>query len=326
MIIRSLMGETSAEEERQLIRWRAADASNDAYYHSLAATWELVGPALQPPEREPPPVRRILEMAGRQEGGAGPAAGGRPGAGGRRRGTLIRWLAVAAVVAGALIAAPLLRQTVAPSPAVTGDRAMASDVPLTVRLGDGSTAHLAAGSVLEFHPGDARRVRLTGRAYFGIAHNPDRPFIVDTDFGVTRVLGTRFDLTAREGRLTAVVVEGRVEVSSEAGTVEIGPGEQTRMVPGRTPVVRRADVAATTGWLGPVLIFQDTPLTTVGREIEERFGRTVVIDDPALARRTVTAVFSHHSLEEILPALCRAVDARCVATPDTVRLIDDAHP
>lgn len=315
LIIRSLMGETTAEEERQLIRWRAASTANDARYRSLSATWELAGHAWEPEPRDPPPARRIIERAEQEAREARARRGSESGP--ERPGVDGRWLAAAAVAAAALLGTAWW----AAGRGAAGEApyAIEAEAPRTVHLADGSAVHLAAGSTLEIDPNRPRRVRLEGRAYFGVAHQEGEPFVVTTDAGETRVLGTRFDITARDQDLTVIVVEGRVEVVSDSGEVEVGPGEQSRVADRGRPVVGRADLSVATEWLGPVFIFQDTPLSAVATELQVRFGRTISVDDAALRDRTVTAVFSHDSLEEILPALCRAVDAECVDTPEAVR-------
>ena len=314
LIIRSLMGETTAEEERQLMRWRAAAPQNDERYRSLGATWELAGLAWEPEQREPPPAAEIIARA-REEMDGTPR--GESSRGGRlRRGRL---LTAAAMLAAAAVAGILVLSPAGPADAEAPYTVVAEDAQ-TVRLSDGSAAHLAPGSALTIDPSRPRIVRLEGRAYFGITHNPGNPFLVQTRAGVARVLGTRFDLTARGGELTVVVVEGRVEVVSDSGEVEVGPGEQSRIAPGRAPVVGRADVSAVTDWMGRVFIFQSTPLSAVVAELQQRFEREFIIADPLLADRTVTAVFADRPLHEILPALCRAVAAQCTTTPETVRL------
>jgi transmembrane sensor len=322
LIIRSLLGETTAEEERQLIRWRAADPRNDAWYRSLAATWELAGHPLEPEDREPPSADVIIERAERKRPLAAPRSRHpRPPLRGRFTGR--RWLIPAGLAAAAL--ATVLWQVASPEPGSTMQRIVATEEARTVRLPDGSAAHLAPGTVLELDPADGRRVRLDGRAYFGIAHHPDQPFIVETSAGLTRVLGTRFDLTARSDEMTVVVVEGRVEVVADSGEVEVGPGETSRVVAGGQPVVGRTDVSTATEWLGHVFIFQATPLSIVRRELATRFERTIIVEDSTLHDRTVTAVFADRSLEQILPALCRAIEARCITTADTVRITSYAH-
>lgn len=323
LIIRSLMGETTAEEERQIMRWRAALPENDARYRALSATWELSGHAWVPPVTTPPSVREILARAAAEEDR--PALRGAARSRPRRLPSLLRVGALAAALAGAvLVGSFFLTRT---EPLSTGVQAMAAEsAPETVRLYDGSVAHLAPGSTLEIDPAEPRSATLSGRAYFGIRHDPERPFIVRSTAGETRVLGTRFDLMARDRELTVVVVEGRVELVSDSGRAEVGAGEESRVVSGGRPVTAPTDVRAATDWLGNVFIFQATPLSSVATELEEEFQRRIIIDDPELRARTVTAVFTDRSLDQILPALCRAVDVQCVDDAGVVRVTRNPVP
>ena len=57
---------------------------------------------------------------------------------------------------------------------------------------------------------DQRKVNLEGEAYFEVAKNPERPFIVDMGNASIRVLGTTFSVKADKGKdqITAVLLEG----------------------------------------------------------------------------------------------------------------------
>lgn len=317
LIVRSLMAETTAEEERQLMRWRAAAPENDARYRSLSATWELAGQALSLPEREPPSAASLIDRIEREA--ARESSSDRSRDPSRWFGSVPgRALAVAAGLAAITVLGILMRPTTTQTPPAAAPYAIVADQPRTAHLADGSAVHLDSGSTLVIDPAAPRSVWLEGRAYFGVAHQPGEPFLVRSDAGQTRVLGTRFDLAASEDELTVVVVEGRVAVQSDSGEAEVGPGEESRVVRGGSPTVAPADMRTARAWLGNVFIFQSTPLAVVAGELEAYFDRTIVLEDPALAERTVTAVFTDRSLEELLPALCRAVAAECVDRSDTV--------
>ena len=94
-------------------------------------------------------------------------------------------------------------------------------------LTDGTLVHLAGGSRLYVSsasavPGTERRVQLCGTAYFVVAHDPSRPFVVRANAAVVRVTGTRFVVeagtpnrrsTARIPDAIVRVVQGGVRVS-----------------------------------------------------------------------------------------------------------------
>ena len=76
---------------------------------------------------------------------------------------------------------------------------------------DGSTLTLNTGSTVSVRiTGSERRVRLTrGEAFFDVAHDPAKPFVVITDHGEVRVLGTSFGVRQMPAYADVSVAEGR---------------------------------------------------------------------------------------------------------------------
>src|SRR5699024_6359912 len=88
-----------------------------------------------------------------------------------------------------------------------------------VRLSDGSIVLLNPGSKLvvpKHFASSTREVTLTGKAYFKVAHNPERPFIIHSQKGNIKVLGTRFVVQSYPDSkgLMVVVAEGRVALKA----------------------------------------------------------------------------------------------------------------
>lgn len=99
-----------------------------------------------------------------------------------------------------------------------------------VVLCDGTEVWLNANSNFVYPTafiGDERIVTLEGEAYFKVAKDPERPFIVKTKTVQTRVLGTEFNIRSYTPEDTHVVlINGKVEVSNTKG------GSYTRLYPG----------------------------------------------------------------------------------------------
>jgi transmembrane sensor len=160
-----------------------------------------------------------------------------------------------------------------------------------VTLPDGSSVELNSGSTLT-HPrwdlpwgGGTRAVRLAGEAYFDVVAAP-RPFTVETFNARVVVLGTRFNVRAREevGGGTDVALEaGRVRLEarrtgptrdSGVGAVELEPGQGAGIpmgaaVPGRPNPIA---VERTTAWRARGFAVTDLPLDAILRELERRFA------------------------------------------------------
>ncbi|HVY76228.1 MAG TPA: FecR domain-containing protein [Puia sp.] len=98
-------------------------------------------------------------------------------------------------------------------------------------LADGSRVWLNAASSIRFptsFPGNERRVEVTGEAYFEIAPDKQKPFIVQTGQTEVQVLGTHFDLMAYddENHISATLIEGAVKVKSGSQEQVLSPGQQ----------------------------------------------------------------------------------------------------
>lgn len=104
----------------------------------------------------------------------------------------------------------------------------AGKAPETYRLPDGSEVRLEAGSVLtlsEGFGGSHRQVTFEGRAYFDIAKDPDKPFIINAKSFEVQVLGTRFFLDQTSGEKKVELFEGKVEIAHAGERVTLAPQE-----------------------------------------------------------------------------------------------------
>ena len=104
----------------------------------------------------------------------------------------------------------------------------------TVTLSDGTVVHLNSGSELRYpvaFSGDLREVELRGEAYFEVAENKNKPFIVRTDEFNVRVLGTSFNISAYADSPLALTTlcSGQVQLTdcmNPKNEQDLLPGEQ----------------------------------------------------------------------------------------------------
>ena len=149
-----------------------------------------------------------------------------------------------------------------------------------VRLPDGTKVWLNAASSLRYQTdmskSPKRIVELSGEAYFEVAHNKSKPFIVTTTSQATEVLGTHFNVNsyADDGKTVTTLAEGSVRVSNRKGRqVIIKPGEQAVMSH-ESLSVGEADVALATAWKNGYLQFRDVPI----KEVMQMVSRWYDID------------------------------------------------
>lgn len=158
----------------------------------------------------------------------------------------------------------------------------------TVNLPDGSKVWLNAASSLTYSlnlGASAREVTLSGEAYFEVAADKARPFVVHSTHQDVKVLGTAFNVNAYadENTYTTTVVEGNVLVAAiEIGkAVTLNPNAQSVLYNGKfsTQTVEATDYTA---WRDGIIVLQHADLPTVLRQVSRWYN--VSFDIPELGK------------------------------------------
>ncbi|MEL7339549.1 MAG: FecR domain-containing protein [Bacteroidota bacterium] len=154
-----------------------------------------------------------------------------------------------------------------------------------VVLADGTAVWLNAGSELSvlptFHEVE-RRVILNGEAFFEVATDSTRPFIVETGEIETRVLGTSFNVSAYQGEAMAVsVTEGKVNVLDQAThNVILTPNRQVVIDEEQDKWEEREIIAARfSSWKDGIFWFNNSSLSQVVPRLERRFNVRILFSD-----------------------------------------------
>ncbi|SEO83444.1 FecR domain-containing protein [Aquisalimonas asiatica] len=174
-----------------------------------------------------------------------------------------------------------------------------------VRLDDGSRLWLNTASAVNtaFSP-SLRRLRLvTGEILVETAGDPGRPFMVDTDHGSLRALGTRFTVRGNQDATQLVVFEGAVAIRPDgtAGETVVHAGEQARF--NRDGLLSRGTADAThDAWSRGVILARDTPLDELVAELA-RYQRGHLGVDPDVAGLRVVGGYPAQDTERSLAML-----------------------
>lgn len=148
-------------------------------------------------------------------------------------------------------------------------------------LADGTRVWLNNVSRLRYparFDGRMRTVELSGEAYFEVATNVNKPFIVRTDKQETEVLATSFDVKAYpdDGMALTTVVTGEVRVSSAEDTVIVRAGEQAQLdAAGRSQGVTKVAPGEGISWRDGYLDFSRATLTDVMHQVARRYDLEV---------------------------------------------------
>jgi transmembrane sensor len=179
-----------------------------------------------------------------------------------------------------------------------------------LRLADNSVVRLNSDTVLEVELTPKQRTLrlLRGEAYFEVAHDPGRPFVVITAGGTVRAIGTKFNIYRLPSDVRVTVVEGRVEVANQEGDARLLNAEEM--------VAYGADGGAFTqvghrnghalDWLEGRIYFEATPLVDVVEQLNRYLETPLRISDPELNSLELSGTFritNLESLPELLPRL-----------------------
>lgn len=226
-----------------------------------------------------------------------------------RRPSRRRWLQLAAAASVAIAAGGYVLS----EPGLFADYATGIAQRRTLRLADGSSIELGSDSALSVSLGSRERLvtLYKGEAFFTVAADAGRPFMVKAAGGSTQALGTAFNIKAVADSVIVTVAEHAVVVAAPAGEqVVLAEGQQVRYGPAGLAAVVAADLPDVLGWRRNRLVFQDAPLGDVVADLQRYCHGRVLIADEGLRRLPVTAVFDAGQAEAAIDTIARTLPIR----------------
>jgi transmembrane sensor len=171
------------------------------------------------------------------------------------------------------------------------------------RLPDGSVVNLNADSKISFIGRDFsnnRHLSLKGEAFFDITKGS--AFTISTSFGEIRVLGTSFNVYARDNPFTVSCLTGKILVSARNQSVTISPGESATIAGEHLISYTDADMSLTTKWIDGEFNFINSSLDLVFDEMERQFN--VKFAGDTFKNKFFTGSFSNKDLQVALEIIC----------------------
>lgn len=187
-------------------------------------------------------------------------------------------------------------------------------------LPDGSIVSMNAVSNITYAPANWQRERtimLEGEAFFEVEKGT--PFIVKTPLGQVEVLGTSFNVEAREGIFRVNCYTGKVKVTTSTGeTTILTPQEGTFLQNGKLQartLSNRNDIA----WQDQIHHFDNVPLAEVFAAMERQYAITVQY--PAeIGKRQYAGFFKSNDLEQALQTVCWPLNLQFSVTGQQVTI------
>ena len=153
---------------------------------------------------------------------------------------------------------------------------------------------------------NAREVELDGEAFFDVAKDSSRLFIIRCAAESYIVRGTSFNITSysSDGYSVATLHEGALEARVNSDIINLIPGEELRIDEKASTLSKhKVNVENSTNWISTSrLVFEDTPLRQVANRLARKYRVTIDVQ-PELGNILYTDVNDDETIEEVLRLL-----------------------
>ncbi len=294
LLAKCLLDEATPEEKRQVDEWTSSNAANKLYYdqfkkiwdasHQLAAVsaadenkaWEKFKNRVQGKHEGPSPVRKVS----------------------------FSWKKMA-VAAAVLIAVSLIGYQVFNNSDRPGEMLVeAKQSVLTDTLPDGSVVTLNKESSISYlskFKNNTRKVTLKGEAFFSVAPDRTKPFVIDVNDVQVVVVGTSFNIKSNNGNTVVVVESGIVKVTRKGKTVELRAGEKIET--GKIDSLMHKEEVTDklyNYYRTKEFVCDDTPLWKLVQVLNEAYQANIVIVREDLKGLLLNTTFVNESLDQVL--------------------------
>lgn len=295
LLAKRLAGEAAPEEEQQIEVWLRESADNRQYFEGLQRLWEQA-PVSRAATLPAVDTERALQKVKMQlrSGAATPPA---------RMIPMYRWVSAAAAMLAVAIAAVFFFR----NPAETQQLQIAAvATTLTDTLTDGSVVVLNRNSGLQIAGNfnkKERRMRLRGEAYFAVAPDQEKPFVIEVEQLEVKVVGTEFNVDSRSepGRVIVTVTSGKVQLSAGDQNVLLVANEQAVYETASGNITRAAKPDQNVlAYKNRTFFFDATPLRKVVRELSDVYGVDISLKNKDLENCILISRFDNLELERVL--------------------------
>jgi transmembrane sensor len=283
--------ERTADDDRSFQRWICADPLHKTAYEGMIDAWDAAGHV----KSDVLTRHRLSPRDGRSNWfGAGAVAVA---------------AAVALVVLGTLFVRDHTLST------QVGERR-------EITLEDGSRVMLnTATRITEQYSERQRLMRLeSGEAFFQVARQPGRPFVVRTADGEITALGTSFSVRSESDTTEITLVDGQVRVDRGKEAHILKPGQRLILSSRTAPTIDRPAVEKVTAWRQGLIALDKTPLADAVMEMN-RYSAVKLVVDPAIAAEIeVSGIFHAGDSRDFARGLAKSHGLRIVQGADKIIL------
>ncbi|MFC4871035.1 FecR family protein [Negadavirga shengliensis] len=202
------------------------------------------------------------------------------------------------------------QNTLEDGPAVVIHKSTKAGEKLHLTLPDGTHIWVNSVSHIKFperFDHVERRIYLEGEAFFEIAEDTLRPFVVEARGLSTIALGTSFNISTKtEEQVNISLVSGKVKVLPPLKNKEfyLDPGKELKFdTKSQREYIGDFNIKNVTAWKNGTLLFKDASLRRVVKELEEWYGISIRVINGDRIDWNFSGEFQHQTLESVLESL-----------------------
>ncbi|HTN45271.1 MAG TPA: FecR domain-containing protein [Flavipsychrobacter sp.] len=291
LLVKHLLGETNAQEDKYVQDWLEAAAENKKHFAQLKLIWNSSKKfTAETTIDENDAWQRLQQRIAYEEAG--------------KKKTIVFKPSYIRIAAGLLLLIAIgwsyFTWNRSPEMLVV----QSQEEVLTQTLPDGSVVTLNKNSSVQYpeeFKGNERNVQLSGEAFFDVAPDKSKPFIIAANQSRIKVVGTSFNVRSSAERTEVIVATGVVEVSKNENSVVLNPNESAVVWADRNdPVKQKNEDQLYNYYRTKEFVCNGTPLYRLVDVLNQAYGKNIVIANNKLSNLPLTATFHDESLEKIL--------------------------
>lgn len=307
--MKHLLGEASPEEEQAVNEWMNENAANEEYYSQLKKIWDNSRKlAVESTLDVNKAWERFQNRVAIQN--ASPKI---------LKPSRFSWMRIAAsviLIAGLGIVAYFMINNNGSKEMIaqTGQNVLVDTLP------DGSVITLNKRSAITYpskFKGNSRAIALKGEAFFNVAPDKKKPFIISVNDVQVTVVGTSFNIKSENGITEVVVETGIVQVTKPGKTVELIAGEKIVISPNDSSAVKEKVTDKLYNYYrSKEFVCDDTPLWKLVQVVNEAYNARIIIGSRELGDKRLTTTFNNESLDQVLEVIHLTFDITIVKKED----------
>ena len=182
-----------------------------------------------------------------------------------------------------------------------------------VILSDGTSIQLNADSKISYandYGNGNRNVHLKGEAFFNVTPS-NLPFIVMTDFAKITVLGTKFNIRARDDGFETGVNEGSVEINKNNKSLVLSKGQRALIESKNDEIIYSSSTSNHyPGWLNNKIICDNTSLDKICKEIERTYNIKILFKDISKKKVSISGIIDLYpnNLKSVISSISLLAD------------------